>query len=189
MIYHFKNDLIQNNPLKEYFSKKQFRIQFIRLILFLLISCLSIFLFQKKETINLLDSTEYKIEAFSDIWDHGHSRSEIQSRTKDEMTFTCCLEKGLWYPYAGIHFRKTDGTFYSLKDYKLEMQIFTKEKQRLAVRIYKFKEGISDSTIRNSSALYHNIYLVEKGENNLEIPFNSFITIPEWWYPMNNISE
>lgn len=175
--------------MKEYFNKKQFRIQFIVVILFLLISCFSTFLFQKKETIDLLNSNEYLIETFSDVWDHGHSESEILSRTKNAMTVRCCLKKGITYAYAGIHFRKADGSFYSLKDYKLEIQIFTEEKQRLAMRIYNFKEGISDSTIRNAAALYHNIYLVEKGDNDLEILFNDFTTIPEWWYPMNNISE
>lgn len=175
--------------MKEYFSKKQFRVQFIAVILFLLVTCLSAFLFQKKETINLLDSKEYVIESFSDVWDGGHSQSEILSKTKDEMTFRCRLKKGLLYPYAGIHFRKADSTFYSLKNYTLEMQIFTNEKERLPVRIYNFKKGISDSIIRNSFALYHNIYSVEKGENILKIPFNSFNTIPEWWYTNNNISE
>lgn len=147
------------------------------------------FLFQQKATINLLDTTEYQIDSFSDQWDHGHSQSEILSKTKDEITFRCCLKKGLRYPYAGIHIRKTDNTFYSLKDYKLKLQIFNKERQRVAVRIYNFNERISDSTIRNSHPLYHNIYIVEKGENTLEIPFNSFTTIPEWWYTNNNITE
>jgi len=175
--------------LREYLNKKQFRIQFIVVVLFLLVSCLSAFLIQKKETINLLSSKEYKIESFSDTWDHGHSESEILSKTEDELTFKCCLKKGLMYPYAGIQIRKADGSFYSLKDYALKMQISTNEKQRLAMRIYNLKEGISDSIIRNAAALYHNIYIIEKGENTLEIPFNDFTTIPEWWYTNNNIAE
>ena len=175
--------------MKEYFNKKQFRIQFVAVILFLLISCFSAFLLQKKETIDLLASTEYKIEAFSDVWDGGHSQSVILSRTKDEIVVKCCLKEGLRYPYAGIHFRKADSTFYSLKNYTLEMQVFTNKKERLPIRIYNFKKGISDSTVRNSFALYHNIYSVEKGDNFLKIPFNSFNTIPEWWYTNNNISE
>lgn len=180
---------MHNNQLKEYFNKKQFRIQLIGVTAFLLLSCFTAFLFQKKETINLLDSPDYTIEAFSDVWDQGHSQSAIISRTKDEMIFKCRLEKGLQYPYAGIQIRKADSTFFSLKNYTLEMQIFTEERQRLAIRIYNFKEGISDSIIRNSFALYHNIYIAEKGDNTLEIPFNSFTIIPEWWYTNNNIVE
>lgn len=175
--------------MKEYFNKKEFRIQLIAVMLFLLICCLSAFFLKRKETINLLDSKEYSIQSFSDVWDHGNSKSEITKRTKDEITFTCCLKKGLMYPYAGIHIQKSDSSFFSLIDYSLEMQLFTKEKQRIAIRIYNFKEGISDSITRNSFPLYHNIYNVEEKENNFKIPFNSFTTIPEWWYTNNNIAE
>lgn len=148
-----------------------------------------VFLFYKKETINILASPEYLIETFSDAWDRGNSKSELISRTKDEMIFKCRLEKGLQYPYAGIQIRRADNAFFSLKNYKLEIQIFTQEKQRLAMRIYNLKEGISDSITRNVAPLYHNIYIVEQGENALEIPFNSFNSIPEWWYTNNHIAE
>ncbi|WP_018343247.1 helix-turn-helix transcriptional regulator [Cytophaga aurantiaca] len=180
---------MHNNPLKEYFSKKQFHIQFLAVVLFLLITCVVSFFFQKKETIDLLNSKEFLIETYSDAWDGGHSECEFISRTNDEITYRSCLKRGMLYPYAGIHFRKADSTFYSLKNYKLELQITVKEKQRLAIRIYNFKEGMSDSIIRNSFPLYHHVYPVEKGKNNLEIPFNSFTTIPEWWYTDNKKSE
>jgi len=179
--------------LKEYLSKKQFRVQFGAVILFMIISCLSFYLFQKKETINLLDSKEYQIETFSDTVEQGHSQAVILSRTKEEITYRCCLEKGFVYPYAGIQIRKADNTFYNLKDYKLEMNVFAKKRQRLPVRIYAFRNGLSDSTSANSLVnllvLYQNIYILEKGENSLQMPFNSFTTIPEWWYTRNNMNE
>ncbi|ABG60572.1 transcriptional regulator, AraC family [Cytophaga hutchinsonii ATCC 33406] len=175
--------------MKEYFYKKRFRIQFIAVITFLLISCFAAFLVERKETINLLDSKEYIIEPFSDVWDGGYSETKIISRTNNALTFSCCLKKGLMYPYAGIHIRKTDSTFFSLKNYTLKMHLYSQEKQRLAIRIYNFNKGIHDSTVRNSFPLYHNIYIVEKAENKLKIAFDSFTTIPEWWYANNHIAE
>ncbi|WP_299254055.1 helix-turn-helix transcriptional regulator [uncultured Cytophaga sp.] len=175
--------------MKEYLNKKQFRVQFILVSTFLLISCLTAFLFQKKDTIDLLDSPEYTIEAFSDVWDGGHSQAEILSRTKDEITYTSILQEGMMFPYAGIQIRKADSTFFSLESYSLVAEIFTNKQERLPIRIYSFKGGISDSTRRNFFPLYHSIYKVGKGENNLKIDFDDFTTIPEWWYTNNNKTE
>ena len=175
--------------MKEYFIKKQFRIQLLGVVLFLLISSVALFLFQKKETINLLDSSEYQLCTFTDYYVLGHSQSTILSRTKDEITYRCLLEKGYRYPFAGLHIMKNDRSYYSLEDYTLEMQIVTRKSQRLPIRMYTFREGISDSANIDSFVLYLNIYMVEKGENNLEIPFNSFRTTPEWWYTLNNVDE
>lgn len=184
---------MQNNQLREYFSKKEFRIQLIAVVLFLLTSCLVLFLLQKKERINLLDSNEYQVETFTDAADQGKSSSTIISRTKEELTVKCCLEKGFQYPYAGIQIRKRDSTFYSLKDYTLEMELASQKKQRLPIRMYNFQQGISDSTNSNALVnlfvLYQNVYIIEKGDNALTIPFNSFKTIPEWWYTRNNMNE
>lgn len=184
---------MHNNQLKEYFNKKQFRIQLIGMVLFLLISCSIIFLLQKKETINLLDSKEYQLEAFTDVWDQGDSKSTILSRTKNEITYRCCLGEGTIYPYAGVQIRKTDSTFYSLKNYKMKMQIVTQKRQRLPIRIYNFREGLSNAvdihTLANSLLLYQNIYTIEKGENDLEVAFNDFTKTPEWWYIETKINE
>lgn len=137
----------------------------------------------------MLDSTEYELQPFTDAYIQGHSTSTILSRTKDEITYRCCLQKGYRYPFAGLFAKRTDDAFYSLEDYTLEMQLVARKKQRLPIRVYTFREGISDSMYIDSFVLYLNIYMVEKGENNLEIPFNSFTTTPEWWYTLNNVDE
>lgn len=172
------------------FNWKLDRLNFLLvLILSSLVYFIAIFVYQNILKLAFLNTNEYKIESFSDKWDSGNSESTIILKTDNELDYSYQLGSKIKFPYAGILIKKFDDSFYNLENKKLIIQVYANQKQRFPIRIINFIEGKSDINNTNTYRLYENVYPLEKGENKLEIDFNTFTNTPEWWFSANKINR
>ncbi len=158
--------------------------KFITVILLTFFCFFIVWILIRKPTIDVLNSQEYVIHAFSDSLVNGTSTSSVTHKNNAIDVFFE-LKKGYEFPFAGVQIERADAELFDISDYTVHILIETKNDMRLSVRYNQFIPSYSDSINTLTYALYVKTFTIHKGLNTFECKTKDINEIPEWWYAMN----
>ncbi|HOS84919.1 MAG TPA: helix-turn-helix transcriptional regulator [Bacteroidales bacterium] len=164
--------------------KLVFNYKFIGIVLFPFVCFVIVYAIIHKPDIDILNSHDFSILAFSDSLVHGTSEC-IVTKTEHSVHVQFQLKEGYQFPFAGVQIEKNNQQLFDISHYTIHLQLLAKQDMRLSIRHNQFIPQYSDSVNTLSYALYLKTLTLEQGMNNFVIRAEDINEIPEWWYTLN----
>lgn len=171
------------NPFTLQF-KLLFNYKFIGIILLPFVCFFIVYAIIRKPDIDILNSSDFSIHAFSDSLVQGASQCTV-TKTDHDALVEFQLKPGYQFPFAGVQIEKNNQHVFDISNYSIHLQLFAHKDMRLSIRHNQFIPNYSDSSNTLTYALYLKTLTLEHGENSFVIAADDINEIPEWWYTLN----
>lgn len=138
----------------------------------------------RQPTIDFLSDGLFHGELLDEPQKAGLSSSFLTVKD-NEIDFSFLLSDKTSHPYAGWRISRKDNKLFSLRGYKLEMEITCDNNLPLVIRINKYIKGYTNTNNWQTYLLSSKTENVSKGENHIKIKAEEIDEIPNWWYSIN----
>lgn len=161
----------------------------IYIVLFLIGVYGVICIFLSSRELNLDELHGFKIDTFSDTKFHnGDSKSSINIHKSGEIEYSYTLGHKAKFPYTTLEIRKKNHKFFQSGNSILLFTAVADSEMRIPIRVRVHIDDFTKEGLPDSELMLEKMVMVKKGKNHISLPTRE-MTIPAWWFTLNNITE